>query len=70
MARYKVLGSVAHNLGHSFLSDMNYVADRRQRSVIVPQQIFEISRDTDACRSAPNASAKPAKALTTRNGDS
>jgi hypothetical protein len=27
MARYKVLKSVAHNLGHSYLSLMNYVND-------------------------------------------
>ena len=27
MARYKVLKSVAHNIGHSFISLMNYVGD-------------------------------------------
>lgn len=27
MARYKVLKSVAHNIGHSFTSLMNYVDD-------------------------------------------
>jgi len=45
MPKYKVLGSVAHNLGHSFLSDMNGVPGRGVRWVIVPERIYEIARD-------------------------
>ena len=37
--KYKNIKSVAHNLGHSFLSDMNAV-DVRGRYTIVPELLF------------------------------
>lgn len=43
MTKYKVLKSVAHNLGHSFLSDMNTVDGFVS---FVPQQLLDIATDT------------------------
>ena len=40
--KYKNIKSVAHNLGHSFLSDMNAVGEG-SRYVIVPARLFEIA---------------------------
>ena len=40
--KYKNIKSVAHNLGHSFLSDMNAVSDRG-RYHIVPAEIFALA---------------------------
>jgi hypothetical protein len=45
MTRYKTIGSVAHNLGHSFLSDTNAVM-RDGQYIIVPQLLFAaVARD-------------------------
>lgn len=44
MPRYKVLKSVAHNVGHSFLSDMNTMDGFTS---FVPQQLFDVARKTD-----------------------
>ena len=43
MAKYKVLKAVAHNVGHSFLSDMNYVGTG-SRFTMVPELIFQTAR--------------------------
>jgi hypothetical protein len=41
MSKYKVLKSVAHNLGHSFLSDMNTVDSF---GTFVPEIIFQLAQ--------------------------
>lgn len=38
--KYKNIKSVAHNIGYSFLSDMNAVGEG-SRYIIVPQRLFE-----------------------------
>ena len=46
MAKYKVLKSVAHNLGHSFLSDMN-TGDFK---TFVPETIFQLALENHSPR--------------------
>lgn len=41
MSKYKVLKSVAHNLGHSFLSDMNAA---EPRYTIVPELLYQSAK--------------------------
>lgn len=41
MRKYKVLKSVAHNLGHSFLSDMNAVSPGW---TIVPEILYQVAK--------------------------
>ena len=45
MARYKALRSVAHNLGHSYLSLMNYVQDD-----YIVEHLFRRARETGQTR--------------------
>ena len=45
MAKYKVLASVAHNLGHSYLSLMNYVSDD-----YIVEHLFRRARETGETR--------------------
>ena len=65
--KYKHIKSVAHNLGHSFLSDMNAVTDRG-RYTIVPERLFaaaaharlpEVHIDFLAHRIEPDAARLP-----------
>ena len=41
--KYKNIKSVAHNLGHSFLSDMNAVSERHNEYRIVPAELFALA---------------------------
>ena len=47
MSKYKALKSVAHNLGHSFLSDMNTVDSFKS---YVPETLFALACDNDLPR--------------------
>ena len=43
MGKYKNIKSVAHNIGHSFLSDMNMLGSGRA-FVLVPEEIYWVAK--------------------------
>ena len=47
MPKYKNIKSVAHNLGYSFLSDMNFVSTD-QPLTMVPDALFKAARTAGA----------------------
>jgi hypothetical protein len=46
MAKYKNIKSVAHNIGHSFLSDMNMLGSGRG-FVLVPEEIYWVAKSAN-----------------------
>jgi hypothetical protein len=44
MAKYKNIKSVAHNIGHSFLSDMNMLGSGKGY-VMVPDEIYRVAKE-------------------------
>ena len=64
--KYKNIKSVAHNIGHSFLSDMNALS-QDGRYIIVPRLLFQAAEKARATRvtiDLVNGVIKPAEAAT------
>ena len=49
MAKYKNIKSVAHNIGHSFLSDMNMLGSGKG-FVLVPEEIYWVAKAANEAR--------------------